>query len=131
MKEIWPLRTSSARRALRIERPKRLAGKAWRRLRLRFGRAILAQRPPQARRPPRKRKGRRRRQGGECLKTEYPSVSRQSKPRSIHMTKRWGVMRTLAVVAAIAALGVVPLAGQTAAAKPAAKAAKNYTPPKT
>jgi len=47
------------------------------------------------------------------------------------MTKQWGVMSTLAVVAAIAALGVVPLAGQTAAAKPAAKAAKNYTPPKT
>jgi hypothetical protein len=38
---------------------------------------------------------------------------------------------TLAVVAAIAALGVVPLAGQTAAAKPAARAAKNYTPAKT
>jgi hypothetical protein len=48
------------------------------------------------------------------------------------MTKRLGVTSTLAVVTAIAALGVVPLAGQTAAAKPAAKAAaKNYTPAKT
>ena len=32
------------------------------------------------------------------------------------MTKRLSVVSTLAVVAAIAALGVVPLAGQTAAA---------------
>ena len=47
------------------------------------------------------------------------------------MTNRLSVVSTLAVVAAIAALGVVPLAGQTAAAKPAAKAAKNYTPAKT
>ena len=38
------------------------------------------------------------------------------------MTKRVGVVSTLAVVAAIAAVGAVPLAGQTAAAKPAAKA---------
>jgi hypothetical protein len=47
------------------------------------------------------------------------------------MTKRLGVMSTLALVAAIAALGVVPLAGQSAAAKPGGKAAKNYTPAKT
>jgi hypothetical protein len=48
------------------------------------------------------------------------------------MTKQLGVLSTLAVAAAIAALGVVPLAGQTAAAKPAAKAAaKNFTPAKT
>ena len=43
------------------------------------------------------------------------------------MTKRLGVSSTLAVVAAIAALGVVPLAGQTAAAKPPARAAASTT----
>src|SRR5580765_4375146 len=47
------------------------------------------------------------------------------------MTKRMGVVSTLAVAAAIAALGVVPLAGQTAAAKPATRAAKSYTPART
>jgi hypothetical protein len=47
------------------------------------------------------------------------------------MTKRLSVMSTLAVVAAIAALGAVPLAGQAVGARPAVKAAKNYTPAKT
>jgi hypothetical protein len=47
------------------------------------------------------------------------------------MTTQFGVMSTVAAAVAIAGLGVVPLAGQTATAKPAAKVAKAYVPAKT
>ena len=48
------------------------------------------------------------------------------------MTKQFGLMSTLAVATAVAALAAVPVAGQGSAQKPAAKAAtKTFTPAKT
>ena len=48
------------------------------------------------------------------------------------MIRRFGMMSTWATVIAIAAVAVVPLAGQGSAPKPAAKAtSKNYTPART